>query len=120
MQSKSGTFGHHCMKSGSLLHHVVNDVQLHTINLNIYIFFNDVDNLTSILVHYNVALVSPNFNVFGNVFKQMNAGAVMLTDCIYWLIIFPFLTLRDYDFNFVSRNLLKIVILHAFFFLSLC
>jgi len=38
------------------------------------------------------------------VFKQISAGAVVLTDCVYWLIIFPFLTLRDYDLNFVSSN----------------
>ncbi|XP_059641215.1 uncharacterized protein LOC132283295 isoform X2 [Cornus florida] len=33
---------------------------------------------------------------------QMNAGAVMLTDCIYWFIIFPFLTIKDYDLNFLT------------------
>lgn len=32
----------------------------------------------------------------------MNAGAVMLTDCIYWIVIFPFLTIKDYNLNFVS------------------
>ncbi|XP_062006536.1 uncharacterized protein LOC133723670 [Rosa rugosa] len=31
--------------------------------------------------------------VFQAIF-QMNAGAVMLTDCIYWFIIFPFLTIN--------------------------
>ncbi|KAJ1412169.1 hypothetical protein SESBI_20645 [Sesbania bispinosa] len=36
---------------------------------------------------------------------QINAGAVMLTDCVYWLIIFPFLTLRDYDLNFMTVNM---------------
>ncbi|KAJ3683160.1 hypothetical protein LUZ60_013387 [Juncus effusus] len=32
---------------------------------------------------------------------QTNAGAVMLTDCVFWFIIFPFLTIRDYDLNFL-------------------
>jgi hypothetical protein len=32
----------------------------------------------------------------------MTAGAVMLTDSIYWIIIFPFLTMRDYSLDFVS------------------
>ncbi|MBA0567921.1 hypothetical protein Golob_005452, partial [Gossypium lobatum] len=32
----------------------------------------------------------------------MNAGAVMLTDLIYWCLIFPFLTIEDYALNFVS------------------
>ncbi|TQD98075.1 hypothetical protein C1H46_016340 [Malus baccata] len=32
---------------------------------------------------------------------EMNAGAVMLTDCIYWLVIFPFFTIIDYKMSFV-------------------
>ncbi|KAJ4974305.1 hypothetical protein NE237_007479 [Protea cynaroides] len=42
--------------------------------------------------------------IWGYVFHiifQMNAGAVMLTDCVFWLIIFPFLTVKDYDLNFL-------------------
>ncbi|CAJ1780819.1 unnamed protein product [Sphenostylis stenocarpa] len=42
--------------------------------------------------------------IFQNLF-QMNAGAVMLTDCVYWLIIFPFLTLKDYDFTLMTVNM---------------
>lgn len=30
---------------------------------------------------------------------QMAAGAVMLTDSVYWFVIFPFLTLKNYEFN---------------------
>ncbi|KAK7330500.1 hypothetical protein VNO77_24695 [Canavalia gladiata] len=30
---------------------------------------------------------------------QMNAGAVMLTDCVFWFIIVPFLTVKDYNIN---------------------
>ncbi|XP_028118795.1 uncharacterized protein LOC114316333 [Camellia sinensis] len=30
---------------------------------------------------------------------QVSAGAVMLTDCVYWFVIFPFLTIKDYDMN---------------------
>jgi hypothetical protein len=26
----------------------------------------------------------------------------MLTDCVFWFIIFPFLTIKDYNLNFVS------------------
>lgn len=39
--------------------------------------------------------------VFQAIF-QMNAGAVMLTDCIYWLIIYPFLTIKDYNLSFIT------------------
>lgn len=38
----------------------------------------------------------------------MTAGAVTLTDFVYWSVIFPFLTLRDYEMNFVSAYLLII------------
>ncbi|KAL6325169.1 hypothetical protein AAG906_023014 [Vitis piasezkii] len=36
---------------------------------------------------------------------QINAGAVMLTDCIYWFIIFPFLTIKDYNMSFMTVNM---------------
>lgn len=41
---------------------------------------------------------------WGYVFQiiyQTNAGAVMLTDCVFWLIIFPFLAMKDYNLNFL-------------------
>nr|CAD1838359.1 unnamed protein product [Ananas comosus var. bracteatus] len=41
---------------------------------------------------------------WGYVFQiiyQTNAGAVMLTDCVFWFIIFPFLAIKDYDLNFL-------------------
>ncbi|KAK3033521.1 hypothetical protein RJ639_032750 [Escallonia herrerae] len=31
---------------------------------------------------------------------QMNAGAVMLTDCVFWFVMVPFLEIKDYDLNF--------------------
>ncbi|KAJ1687423.1 hypothetical protein LUZ63_018813 [Rhynchospora breviuscula] len=33
---------------------------------------------------------------------QTNAGAVMITDCVFWFVIFPFRAMKDYDFNLVS------------------
>ncbi|XP_059657897.1 uncharacterized protein LOC132304309 isoform X2 [Cornus florida] len=36
---------------------------------------------------------------------QMNAGAVMLTDCIFWFIIVPFLAIKDYHLNFLIINM---------------
>lgn len=35
----------------------------------------------------------------------MTAGAVMLTDSIYWIIIFPFLTMRDYSLDFLTVDM---------------
>ncbi|XP_020226925.1 uncharacterized protein LOC109808359 isoform X1 [Cajanus cajan] len=57
--------------------------------------------------------VAPIWSYIFQILFQMNAGAVMLTDSVYWFIIFPFLTLRDYDFNFMTVNLhtLNVVLL---------
>lgn len=33
----------------------------------------------------------------------MNAGAVLLTDCVFWFIIVPFLEIHDYSLNVVSN-----------------
>ncbi|XP_034215079.1 uncharacterized protein LOC117627222 isoform X1 [Prunus dulcis] len=45
---------------------------------------------------------------WGYVFQiifQMNAGAVVLTDCVFWFIIVPFLTVKDYNLNFLIINM---------------
>lgn len=34
---------------------------------------------------------------------KMNAGAVTLTDCVFWFILVPYLTIKGYKLNFVSR-----------------
>lgn len=34
--------------------------------------------------------------------KQMNAGAVVLTDCVFWFIIVPFLAINNYNLSVVS------------------
>ncbi|XP_010519548.1 PREDICTED: uncharacterized protein LOC104798970 isoform X7 [Tarenaya hassleriana] len=40
--------------------------------------------------------------LWGYIFQivfQMNAGAVLLTDCVFWFIIVPFLEIHDYSLN---------------------
>ncbi|KAI5665510.1 hypothetical protein M9H77_15363 [Catharanthus roseus] len=49
------------------------------------------------------SLTRPNHVLLSGVLffhKQMTAGAVMLTDCVYWSVIFPFLTIKDYELSF--------------------
>ncbi|KAK4417788.1 hypothetical protein Salat_2191500 [Sesamum alatum] len=49
------------------------------------------------------ALLTSGF--WGHLFQilfQMTAGAVTLTDFVYWSVIFPFLNLRDYEMNFLT------------------
>ncbi|KAM1129101.1 hypothetical protein ACFXTH_038970 [Malus domestica] len=36
---------------------------------------------------------------------QMNAGAVLLTDCVFWFVLVPFLTIKDYNLNFLIINM---------------
>ncbi|XP_057479279.1 uncharacterized protein LOC130766658 isoform X2 [Actinidia eriantha] len=36
---------------------------------------------------------------------QVNAGSVMLTDCVFWFIIVPFLEIKDYELNFFIINM---------------
>ncbi|XP_074316257.1 uncharacterized protein LOC141652613 [Silene latifolia] len=36
---------------------------------------------------------------------QMNAGAVMLTDMVFWFILVPFLSTKNYDLNFFIINM---------------
>ncbi|KAB1216624.1 hypothetical protein CJ030_MR4G007815 [Morella rubra] len=46
--------------------------------------------------------------IWGYIFQiifQMNGGAVMLTDCVFWLIIVPFLAIKDYNLNFLVINM---------------
>ncbi|KAK6920693.1 hypothetical protein RJ641_014371 [Dillenia turbinata] len=45
---------------------------------------------------------------WGYVFQiifQMNAGAVILTDCVFWFVIVPFLAIKDYNLNFLIINM---------------
>ncbi|XVF54099.1 hypothetical protein PTKIN_Ptkin05aG0153700 [Pterospermum kingtungense] len=36
---------------------------------------------------------------------QMNAGAVLLTDCVFWFIIVPFLAIKDYHLSILAINM---------------
>ncbi|KAK8699489.1 hypothetical protein V6N13_115572 [Hibiscus sabdariffa] len=47
-------------------------------------------------------------DTWGYVFQiifQMNAGAVLLTDCVFWFIIVPFLTIKDYNLSVLAINM---------------
>ncbi|KAK9276771.1 hypothetical protein L1049_006307 [Liquidambar formosana] len=52
-------------------------------------------------VHQNAGLWDFAFQII----FQMCAGAVMLTDCVFWLILYPFLTSVDYRLNFLLASM---------------
>lgn len=55
-------------------------------------------------LHKNLSIW--NFTRLGGYFFQIiyqtNAGAVMLTDFVFWLVIIPFLTNKDFDLSFLQ------------------
>lgn len=47
-------------------------------------------------------------NIWGYLFQimfQMNAGAVVLTDCVFWFIIVPFLAINNYNLSILDINM---------------
>ncbi|KAK6928359.1 hypothetical protein RJ641_006950 [Dillenia turbinata] len=59
----------------------------------------------TIVRHGRVSQIAGFCSHLLQVIFQINAGAVMLTDCVYWLIIFPSLTIKEYNLSFMAFNL---------------
>ncbi|CAA7402271.1 unnamed protein product [Spirodela intermedia] len=53
-------------------------------------------------------LASPLAGFWAHTFQiifQVSGGAVMLTDCVFWLVIVPFLTAKDYSLDFFMSGM---------------
>lgn len=62
---------------------------------------------------YEISRTASILGYFYQILFQMTAGAVMLTDCVYWSVIFPFLTIKDYELSFltVDAHSLNLIVL---------
>ncbi|KAH7858830.1 hypothetical protein Vadar_028495 [Vaccinium darrowii] len=50
---------------------------------------------------HNIRKIAGFWAYLFQIIFQMSAGAVMLTDCVFWFIIVPFLAIKDYHINFL-------------------
>ncbi|KAG6384798.1 hypothetical protein SASPL_153616 [Salvia splendens] len=55
--------------------------------------------------HHNVREEAGFLAYAFQIIFQMNAGAVMLTDSVFWFILVPFLVIKDYHFSFLIINM---------------
>ncbi|KAL1568211.1 hypothetical protein AAHA92_03608 [Salvia divinorum] len=55
--------------------------------------------------HHNVREEAGFLAYAFQIIFQMNAGAVMLTDSVFWFILVPFLVIKNYHFNFLIINM---------------
>uniref|UniRef100_A0A5B7BM91 Transmembrane protein n=1 Tax=Davidia involucrata TaxID=16924 RepID=A0A5B7BM91_DAVIN len=100
-----GCYQHHKMCRAFNVHHVGIDAEQ-----GLYVPLTCGESLDRVRMEKNLDQRGENYvlqtaGIMGHVFQvifQMNAGAVMLTDSVYWFIIFPFLTIKDYDLNFLT------------------
>ncbi|KAK1376573.1 UPF0641 membrane protein like [Heracleum sosnowskyi] len=68
----------------------------------------DLSNMAISLVSREEPSVRRSADIWGFVFQvifQVCAGAVMLTDIIFWFVIYPFLTPKDYKLNFLKASM---------------
>ncbi|KAJ9152655.1 hypothetical protein P3X46_026201 [Hevea brasiliensis] len=115
--SVCGCYRYHKMgMAASNIHHIGDDVEqgyrvplIREERSNI-LNARKLSNTQEEIYGFQAATVS---NYLFQVLFQMNAGAVMLTDVVYWAIIFPFLTIKDYSMNFMTVNMhtLNIIVL---------
>ncbi|CAL0320007.1 unnamed protein product [Lupinus luteus] len=96
MLSIYGCYQHHKKATGDKVDNVDGDAELGTYGSNAT---NQEKSFgaTEDLVHQYAG-------TWGYIFQimfQMNAGAVMLTDCVFWFIMVPFLTIKDYNLNYL-------------------
>nr|AMK48027.1 hypothetical protein [Lupinus angustifolius] len=68
----------------------------------------DVSNLYKSSGPYQEPHTRDAADIWGYIFQilfQTCAGAVVLTDCVFWIIIYPFLTAKDFSLDFFTVSM---------------
>ncbi|XP_042029086.1 uncharacterized protein LOC121776037 [Salvia splendens] len=71
---------------------------VHGVNGNGMRFRKKLDNRGTL----HALITSDLWDDLYQVLFQMTAGAVTLTDIVYWVVIFPFMALKDYEMSFLT------------------
>ncbi|CAA0826708.1 Unknown protein [Striga hermonthica] len=72
-----------------------------TQNINVVNFAKGVELNQENVVRKKAGCLAYTFQII----FQMNAGAVMLTDTVFWFILVPFLVIKAYNLNFLIINM---------------
>ncbi|KAK9272853.1 hypothetical protein L1049_003231 [Liquidambar formosana] len=103
-----GCYQYHKISRGFDVHHAVIDTEQ-----GLYLpppcgETTNMFRMRKISDHQEEKYVLHTSGIWGYVFQVIflvSGGAVMLTDCVYWLAIFLFLTTKDYNLNFMTVNM---------------
>ncbi|KAJ7945852.1 putative Transmembrane protein [Quillaja saponaria] len=106
--SMYGCYQHHKKTAGDKVGNVDGDAEQGTYEAPAAGSNSNISNNGKSLSLHGQHPVRQPAGILGYIFQiifQMNAGAVMLTDCVFWFIIVPFLTIKDYNLNFLIVNM---------------
>ncbi|KAK9278425.1 hypothetical protein L1049_027990 [Liquidambar formosana] len=106
--SMYGCYRYHNRVGGDRVDNVALDAEQGTNVTPTHVENSNMSNIVKCLGSPEEHHVRQTAGIWGYAFQiifQMNAGAVMLTDCVFWFIIVPFLTIKDYDLNFLIINM---------------
>ncbi|KAK2442898.1 hypothetical protein P8452_21312 [Trifolium repens] len=109
--SMQGCYKHHKKSRGDKVDHVDGDAEqgmyhAHVLPQSSYASKHDKNmGISEVGV-----LLRQHASTWGYIFQiifQINAGAALLTDCVFWFVFVPFLTIKDYNLNFL------VIIMHS-------
>lgn len=109
--SMHGCYQHHKKSSGdNKVDNVDGDTEQGTFDVHILPQSSNASDQEKNLGASEEVIVRQHAGTWGYIFQiifQINAGAALLTDCVFWFVFVPFLTIKDYNLNFL------VIIMHS-------